>query len=119
MSARFASEQSLKRQYATYLRLAVKQYIELPGNTYCSSPAAFKAPGFDEVYGPDHIYRLFPTRQYEADPNAHLFRDQERRLSVERQARDEERRNDTVKIVNRSLTNLAVMTGDLVPVPEV
>ena len=100
------------------MRLAVKQYVELPGATYCSNPSIFKAPMDGKFYQPDHRYHLFSARSGDTNPNAHLFMHQERHLIIERQARDEERRSDTIKVVNRSLANLAMMTGVLVQVPE-
>ena len=81
----------------------------------------FRAPGEDETFDIDHRYVLhsyWTPVGPAVNPNAHLYRDQERQLMIERQARDEERRNDTIRIVSRALTNLAVITGALVEVPK-
>ena len=104
-----------------FVRLAIKQYVMLPGHAFCTDPGVFKAPGADECYGPEHRYSLHifyqTDRSPDFNPNAHLFRSRERHLIIERQARDEDRRNDTIRTVSRSLTNLAIMSGALVAVP--
>ena len=51
-------EKFIKNQYAVFVRLAVKQYVMLPGHAFCTDPGVFKAPGVDECYGPEHKYIL-------------------------------------------------------------
>ena len=42
----------ITNQYNMFVRLAIKQYVMLPGHAFCTDPSVFKAPEADECYGP-------------------------------------------------------------------
>ena len=108
----------IKNEYASYLRLVVKQYVALPGLAYHHDHAMFRAPDFSETFNPDHRYALMSLREGKNDPNSHLFKEQERRLIIERHNRNEERRRQSAAEVTESLIALGRMTKVLVELPE-